>query len=498
MCAAPLCCWLEIAIRGKVNILWSKDLLLEFVFFFSSFGWAIFVLLFKGGIFYIWLLMAVIFSVDRLGRMLSRRWRSRNRTLPPLEKWTAGARRYFVRVNAALLILVVSGIWWLLVRDWLAAATVLGLLGLALFWLFRRDVRRWLVWWWAGLCLIAGALQFLTAQAHFDAARVVAAQQIAAQPAFDVLVTPDGETYATFRNAPAKKLVGGHWQEVDETVNPQCMVYDPRTKKVFLVNHRSFPAQRIPIVVVLQGNRRWRIPIDGINHGYPLISTATDKLFVLSEDGSVYVFDLETLRPIFTQKAGNDLAYADVDDRRRRLYVATEFWDGRFRVMDTGTYAIVDGRWIGWFNLGVKADDATGEIWIARTMGNEILVLDPQLRPVAKIKTGFQPRSVTIDAARGWVFVGNYTEGTVTIIDRATKKVLATVRPTRGPRDRSWWRAFFVRLCGASVDGQGNLYVSDGYGIFRIEAAQLDAAVRPATTPATPANPPAASPPAAR
>jgi DNA-binding beta-propeller fold protein YncE len=105
-------------------------------------------------------------------------------------------------------------------------------------------------------------------------------------------------------------------------------------------------------------------------------------------------------------------------------------------------------------------------------------LLDPQLRPVANIPVGYWPRDIKIDRVRGWVFVGNYVDGTISVIDLNAKKVLATLRPARGPDDRSWTRSLVMQLSGLFVDDHENLYVADGMGIFRIDAAQIDQLVK--------------------
>jgi YVTN family beta-propeller protein len=190
------------------------------------------------------------------------------------------------------------------------------------------------------------------------------------------------------------------------------------------------------------------------------------------------VIDLATMHLDFARWKGGHFYGGYVDDQRRRLYLVGSLLDGRLLVMDTGTYAIIGHRWIGWSNYGAALDERTGDLWITRGEANEVLVLNPRLQPTAKIKVGFWPRDIKIDRARGRVYVGNYLSGTITVVDLETKKILTTVQPLRGPADQWWRRAFLVRLSGLFVDHKGDLYVADGKGIYRIDAAEIDRVVK--------------------
>ncbi len=490
MCLLPLFCVLEGLVRGRSSILFLKDVFLEFVV--SANLMITLVMQANIYVFSVFLLSLVVFAAGLLLRFYHPRSRFAGTVL-----WLSGAEsspgeadrvslrlargigavwRVLVLLNVAVAVQVASTIWWWFVVSWPTTAAAGGLLSLLFFFVLPRSMRARPAWWWAGLCLFAGVLHLSSILVLRDEARVVPARQLSAEPAYDVLALPDGKIFATFRYAPAKTLADGRWLAIDDVAKPDRFAFDARTRKAYLGN-KFFSVDEPPTGSVICRKLSFDTEYEANWMHYPAISVATNKLFLVYEGGLLVVVDLATSRLDLTRWKEIHFYGAYVDDRRWRVYLVGSLLNGRISVMDTGTYAIVDRRWIGWSVFGAALNERTGDLWITRGEANEVLVLDPQLQPVAKIGVGIWPRDIRIDRVRGRVFVGNYLSGTVTIIDLNAKKVLATLRPSRGPADQWWLRAFFTRLSGLFVDRQGNLYVADGKGIFEVDAAQITAVV---------------------
>ena len=469
MCLVPLLSFLEFLFRGENCILWTRDFLVEGFF---NVGFLLVMYLFVAHfLLYFWLALWLIYSVFFATRnIIYRSFKSRTKRYR-LRMWSINGLRFFGQVNLFVFVAIAACLWWALADIQPLAAALLGFLGLLLFlvfWRVRRGLARQI---WAPLCLLAGILLAFLACGQFATAQELPAKQLSTEAAYDVLVLPNGETYATFVHSKAKQLVGSRWVNIRQTKTPQRLAYDSPTRTVFIVNKNVRPEEQAYISVLQQG-RDWKVPIDTYLAHLPIISAAARKLFEISEGGRIHIVDIATLRLERTIHTGM-LYGGAVDDRRGRLYITPDILAGPLLVMDIYSYQIVDRRWIGWFNNGAQVNEQTGEVWITRPLANAILVLDQHLRPVARIHVGFQPREMEIDLKHNVMYVGNFMGGTVTIMDLNTKKVVAHFRPQQTPSAVPLLDAVYSLLRGVFLDDQGALYLSERKGIFRIDAAEI-------------------------
>ena len=112
-------------------------------------------------------------------------------------------------------------------------------------------------------------------------------------------------------------------------------------------------------------------------------------------------------------------------------------------------------------NWGVAVDQATGRVWVARPVAGEVLVFDAELTLVSRIKVGCAPRDLAIDQKRRVILIGNYTDGTVSLVNMDTMRVYKTLRfPGRWP---------VARLRGVLVGIDGKWYVSTSSGVWAID-----------------------------
>jgi DNA-binding beta-propeller fold protein YncE len=474
MCLAPPLSFLEILFRGENCILWMKDFLLEGLF---NAGLLTVFFLMPGPpyrLFQFWSALWLIHTALFLKRNIIDRPFGFVATKSLLRKWAVQGLFFFGKVNFLAFVFLAAGVWWALAAMRPLTAALLGLSGLGLYLSGWGVSRRWARHIWAPLTVFAGFLLGFLELTQFQAAREVAADQMSRDAAYDVLVSPDGETYATFAHSPAKKLVGEKWEEIAQTFEPQRMAYDLQSKKIFISNRGSRAGEQ-QCVLALQSGRQWQVPTAAQQLPlFPVISAAARKLFEIPEVGRIQVIDVDTLR---LETIGDWWMFygGAIDDRRGRLYVTPDIFPGLLRALDVRSYEIIESRWIGWINFDAHVNEETGEIWIARPLANEILVLDLHLRPVARIHVGFQPREVKIDLRHGLVYVGNYMGGTVTVLDLNAKRVLTAVRPRQAAGRVPLMDAVLPLLRGVFVSDNDALYVSERKGIFRIDASRIRA-----------------------
>jgi YVTN family beta-propeller protein len=102
-----------------------------------------------------------------------------------------------------------------------------------------------------------------------------------------------------------------------------------------------------------------------------------------------------------------------------RLYVS-DWLSPYLSVVDAETLTLITRVRIGWTAFGV-AEGADGTIYVARPLASEVVAIHPDdLSVTARIDVGFGARDMEVDLKRGILFVGNYFDGTVDLIDMAT------------------------------------------------------------------------------
>lgn len=76
----------------------------------------------------------------------------------------------------------------------------------------------------------------------------------------------------------------------------------------------------------------------------------------------------------------------------------------------------------------IAIDEAANRIYVANYVGDSVTVLDgATLKPVATVAAGHHPQALTVDGRRHRVFVANTHSNNVTVIDGTSNRVLATL-----------------------------------------------------------------------
>ncbi len=182
------------------------------------------------------------------------------------------------------------------------------------------------------------------------------------------------------------------------------------------------------------------------------ISAVTeDALFVVNGgDNTVSVIDPVQQRVVGTIALRNAKfphhIYASQD--QKRLAVAVPGMDmsgghhggmagmrGAVMVLDAATGATTASRFLDAMNHNAAFSPDNTEIWTSQmVMGGSVLVLDAQtLATKSSIRVGDMPAEVTFSVDRKQAFVANGMSNNVTVIDVATKLVVATVATGKDP-----------------------------------------------------------------
>ena len=112
-----------------------------------------------------------------------------------------------------------------------------------------------------------------------------------------------------------------------------------------------------------------------------------------------------------------------------KLYV-THVQDSTIAAIDTGTHAVKNLQ-VGAMPSAVAANPLTGEVYVANYNDGSVTILNGDA-PTA-IVVGKHPQAIAIDATKKLVYVANTQDGTVSVIDAQTHHVLRTVSAGQHP-----------------------------------------------------------------
>ena len=143
-----------------------------------------------------------------------------------------------------------------------------------------------------------------------------------------------------------------------------------------------------------------------------------------------------------------------------RLYV-TDWATPWLYVIDPETLTLIDTVYTGMIGFGV-VEGPDGLIYVARPMAREVAVVDPKaLKVIDRIDVGYGPRDLEVDPKRNLLFVGNYYDGTLDVIDLGTRKRIS--------------RTYAGRLLrGLYFDAETDrLYLATGCGVLWADVTDL-------------------------
>lgn len=154
--------------------------------------------------------------------------------------------------------------------------------------------------------------------------------------------------------------------------------------------------------------------------------------------GTVTVIDgdtEETVDEISTSGAPNGLAIDDVDGL---LYVS-DFVNDRVVVIDLVTGQVLDFIPVGDGPDGIEVDE-DGYVWVTNYGDGTLRILPPYFAGSASpqggaetIDVGGEAQALAINPLTGNVFVANYADDTVSVIDRVSREVTDTLDVGDGP-----------------------------------------------------------------
>ena len=249
---------------------------------------------------------------------------------------------------------------------------------------------------------------------------------------------------------------------------PNCIVVDAAVNRIYVVNTgsgnisvidgstdrvvKTLPGEEHPYAIGFDAALHRAYVTNTYSNKVTIIDTATDTVQPLPVGSKDYVeTDARRRRAFFISyedptltivDASNAIHHEDlglshpwglaVDEQRGIVYV-TEI--GKNRLI---AYHEEDGRTdripTGAMPDAVVIDETANRIYVANYVGDSVTVIDgATMKPVATIAAGHHPQALAVDGKRHRIFVANTHSNDATVIDGATNRALGTIPAGTNP-----------------------------------------------------------------
>jgi YVTN family beta-propeller protein len=180
------------------------------------------------------------------------------------------------------------------------------------------------------------------------------------------------------------------------------------------------------------------------------VNPVTNKVFVSNTFSDRITLIDGATNATSTIKAGSADSIV-IDTKRDRAYLIG--WEGTsLTVLDSKPTIIGKVRMGGMHLWGMTVDEAAGKLYVTRAGNAELAIVDESSGSVSNLPTGAAPCAVAVNPATNRIYVVNYEDDTVTVIDAREGKTLATAPVGKNPQ-------------GIAVDIKANrIYVANVHG----------------------------------
>lgn len=226
---------------------------------------------------------------------------------------------------------------------------------------------------------------------------------------------------------------------------PEAIALNVKTNRVYVANRGSGTLTVLDgvtdavVATIPVGARPFAVAVDPVTNRVVVSNTFNDVMTIV--DGATNVTS--------TMKAGGADAML-VPERGGRVYL-TGYEDKNLRVLDEATRSFSREE-TGKHNWGIAENVRTGDLWTPLAGSGAVVMLAGGDGQRTEIAVGAIPCAVAVNAATNRVYVVNYGDETLSVVDGATKKVVATVAVGSHPQ-------------AVAVDAQRNrVYVANVHG----------------------------------
>src|SRR3989338_755940 len=201
-------------------------------------------------------------------------------------------------------------------------------------------------------------------------------------------------------------------------------------------------ADRVRVFDLQARNQTASIPTGSFPHGLRLSPDGKALYVANMRGGSVSVIDTATLEETARIAVGKSPVQVGFAPDGRQAYVSLSA-ENKLGIIDTATRQLTGKVAVGRTPIQMYAT-ADGQVYVANQCSrsdpdDRVSVVDPLRRTVlATLTTGKGAHGVAISSDSAYVFVSNIEAGTLTVIDTASRAVIATNKVAAGPNGVSY------------------------------------------------------------
>lgn len=229
------------------------------------------------------------------------------------------------------------------------------------------------------------------------------------------------------RQAP-RRIRRAYRQGKTSTTPATTGMKTPRMSMAGYYRHLNDQYNTIQVKVSNTGNQDREIRLWGANSAAPVtasLSTDVEDHQQVAEPGLA--------SPLFNHPAG--AVFNPVD---RLIYVTSQLSDQLTLLDKSGNHvATVKLNEVGLGThspVAAEPDPVTGKVYVAASVANAVTVIDTAHQKEADIAVGLRPVALTYNPVNRLLYVANYEDDTLSVIDPATNAVTATLATGRHPR----------------------------------------------------------------
>jgi YVTN family beta-propeller protein len=249
--------------------------------------------------------------------------------------------------------------------------------------------------------------------------------------------------------------------------NPRAIVFNPATGKVYAVDTDKGAVQ-----IYSDATRQMHRVAVGAEPVSIAVNSANGRAYVANAgDGTLTILDGNSDAVLATVPIGSHPYSAAVDSATGKVYVTHTFGD-QLSILDgttntasdakigstdliainsrTGTIyllgyggavKVLDGasqkfneRPVGKHAWALTLNDVTGIVYVARIENADLAVIKPDSSSFATLSAGEIPCAIAINSKAKLLYVANYGDNSVSVIDAATERKTATISVGRHPK----------------------------------------------------------------
>ena len=179
-----------------------------------------------------------------------------------------------------------------------------------------------------------------------------------------------------------------------------------------------------PLTGATRGNAA---PVGGDPRGAAMNREGTRAYIANSFSNSVSVIEPREMKEIATIPVGLAPNAVALDETARRLYVAN--YDGdSVNIIDTQTNTVIATVPLAMNLARLEANEKTGRVFVASATTDSVFAIDGT-HVVKEIGVNRHPLDLARDAQSNRLFVANYADNTLTVIDETSASIISATKP---------------------------------------------------------------------